>query len=97
LCPLLPGLPTGGKEEILMVRLYFNRHGQRPWSVDNGPGTPEQTFKEVRLKAQGRVVYRPLAFGEDPAEVPQAWVEFGPEAHAMMELGKDDVCEIFDL
>lgn len=59
-----------------MIRLFFNRHGDRPWSVDNGPGTPERTFKQVLTSALGKTVYRPLTPGEDPEEVPRAWIEY---------------------
>lgn len=30
------------------IRLYFNRHGELPWSIDKGPGTKELQFAEVR-------------------------------------------------
>lgn len=58
-----------------MLRLYFNRRGPLPWSVDRGPGTEEFTFKKVILQGRGRTVYTPLAPGEDPEAVPCAWIE----------------------
>jgi hypothetical protein len=34
-----------------MLRLYFNKRGDRPWSIDSGPGTEEFTFVEVFVLA----------------------------------------------
>lgn len=61
-----------------MIRLYFNRHGDKPWSVDSGPGTQEQQFVEVccRVGVLGITAYRALETGEDPAVFPCAWVQF---------------------
>lgn len=60
-----------------MLRLYFNRCGPLPWSVDEGPGTAQRLFVEVRIGvAQGRTVYEALTPEQDPNEVPCAWVEY---------------------
>lgn len=60
-----------------MIRLYFNRHGDRPWSLDKGPGSTETTWKTVLFyDAIGHSVYKPLEVGQNPELVPKAWIEF---------------------
>lgn len=56
-----------------VVRLYFNKHGKRPWSVDYGPGTEERTFQHVTVSWTGTTVYRP-GTGDD--NTPCAWIEY---------------------
>jgi hypothetical protein len=61
-----------------MIRLYFNRHGDLPWSVDSGPGTKEFKFKVVRIAPGIRDVvtmYRPLLPDQNPEELPCAWLQ----------------------
>lgn len=58
-----------------MIRLYFNKRGERPWSVDEGPGTEERTFSQVSIfDAHGITRYDPAA--GDNKETPTAWIEF---------------------
>ena len=60
-----------------MLRLYFNRHGELPWSIDEGPGTPERQFKDIVISGvYGEAVYEPLKAGDDPQKQPCAWIEF---------------------
>jgi len=57
-----------------LVRLYFNKRGGRPWSTDRGPGTPEETWKEVEFdESYCRTVYDPDA--GDNVNTPTAWIE----------------------
>jgi hypothetical protein len=58
------------------LRLYFNRCGGKPWSVDAGDGSPEFQFAAVKVGYVGTTVYKPLAIDRNPAEVPCAWIEF---------------------
>ncbi len=60
-----------------MVRLYFNRHGAKPWSLDRGDGTPESQVTKVYahwVALESCCV--PLAAGDDPEVKPCAWIEF---------------------
>ena len=57
-----------------MIRLYFNTHGDKPWSVDAGPGTPEKTFAVVHVRVPGVAVYDGTLRGSQVA--PCAWIEF---------------------
>jgi len=56
-----------------MIRLYFNRRCAQPWSLDNGPGTPELTCAHVIVSAPGLTMYD--ASQTDPDQA-CAWVEF---------------------
>lgn len=57
-----------------LARVYFNRHGPLPWSVDSGPGTPEmQTQSVTMLAAYSETVYDPSA--GDNIDTPTAWIE----------------------
>jgi hypothetical protein len=57
-----------------MIRLYFNKRGGEPWSIDCGPGTPESTHGRVLIETDGRAVYDPKA--GDNQNTPTAWIEF---------------------
>ena len=58
-----------------MIRLYFNQHGDKPWSVDEGPGTQEHTFKVVNIsRGLARTVYNRDLQGSQTE--PCAWIEF---------------------
>jgi hypothetical protein len=60
---------------VEVVRLYFNRHGEKPWSVDFGPGTTEyQTERVVVNDVSGYSVYAPDA--GDNKITPTAWIIF---------------------
>lgn len=57
-----------------MIRLYFNKRGQLPWSIDSGPGTTEKSYRTIHTIAHGVSRFRagvPLSETE-----PVAWVEF---------------------
>lgn len=57
----------------MSFRIYFNRRGVFPWSVDTGPGTPEYTTKKVWLvDVIGETVFD-LGAG-DNKNTPTAWV-----------------------
>lgn len=56
------------------VRIYFNRHGELPWSVDAGAGTEEFQAKHILLHhLTGCAVYAPGA--GDNKTTPTAWIE----------------------
>jgi len=58
-----------------MIRLYFNEHGERPWSVDKGTADTEETYSEVIFESSiGKAMYK-------PGEVPCAWIEFNEQWH----------------
>lgn len=60
-----------------MIRLYFNRRGGLPWSVDEGSGTPEQLFARVAVgPVYGNTIYKPLNPDQDKNEIPCAWIEY---------------------
>ena len=57
------------------TRLYFNKAGKLPWSVDAGTGTREYQTPMITLRAvPGRTVFEPKA-GDNKA-IPTAWLEF---------------------
>ena len=59
------------------IRLYFNRRGQLPWSVDEGAGTHERLFATVAIGAVGGVtIYATLEPNQSPTETPCAWIEY---------------------
>ena len=58
----------------LMLRLYFNQHGDLPWSVDEGPGTPEQQFVSVEILICGETKYDVSQRGS--ANTVCAWIEY---------------------
>jgi hypothetical protein len=66
-----------------MIRLYFNKHGERPWSVDQGTQATEKTFWEVKIHAEGFSRYEPLKPGQSSHLVPCAWIQF-PGAKAVV-------------
>ena len=57
-----------------MVRLYFNKRGDSPWSVDTGPGTQEFTTQSVLFEAVGETIFDDRIPQND--EKPRAWIEF---------------------
>ncbi len=59
-----------------MIRLYFNswKTGEKPWSLDEGPGTSEQTADIVQLRnVIGEVKSDPSKRGSKTE--PAAWIE----------------------
>lgn len=51
-CEYLPVVP--------LIRVYFNKHGDKPWSVDFGVGTKEYTVKQIFLYSVfGHTIYAP--------------------------------------
>lgn len=57
-----------------MVRLYFNRRCEKPWSLDHGDGTPETQVEKVHVLAVGNTETN---FTEtDRENKPCSWVEF---------------------
>jgi hypothetical protein len=60
-----------------MIRLYFNKRGELPWSVDTGPGTKEYQTKQVAVLCSCLTKTRKLKPHEGPDEVPSAWLECG--------------------
>jgi hypothetical protein len=59
---------------VKRVRLYFNRAGDKPWSLDSGPGTKELQVNQVSLRnIAGRAIFSP-ASGDNLA-TPTAWLE----------------------
>lgn len=60
-----------------MVRLYFNKRGELPVSVDTGDGTREYSFQEVTLfGVEGKSVYDPISECMTPEDKPIFWIEF---------------------
>ena len=57
-----------------LIRLYFNRRGELPWSIDTGPGTEEIQTGAVVTLATGKTVFAPEA--GDNENSPTAWIEF---------------------
>lgn len=55
-------------------RVYFNRRGSLPWSVDAGPGTPEHQVKNVRIVGLTTESYFEAAAGDNDM-TPTAWFE----------------------
>ena len=59
------------------LRLYFNRHGRLPWSVDEGAGTRERLFATVAIGAvEGVTIYAALEPNQNQTETPCAWIEY---------------------
>lgn len=54
------------------MRIYFNKQGDRPWSVDDGPMTPERTYKEIRFLNVVGLFVSSLTAG-DNINTPTAW------------------------
>ena len=57
-----------------IIRLYFNKGGALPWSVDTGIGTKEYNAVWVEIQAYGRTVYASDA--GDNVKTPTAWLQF---------------------
>lgn len=56
-----------------VARVYYNRMGQHPWSVDCGIGSVEISGSELRLiRSYGVGKVDPAA----PEGSPRAWIEF---------------------
>jgi len=58
-----------------MLRLYFNNHGDLPWSIDQGTIETEQHYKLVLIdgSAAGYTVYELTA---DNVQEPKAYIRF---------------------
>lgn len=60
------------------MRIYFNKQGDRPWSVDDGPMTPEDTYPSIELHGvSGKFVYEEKA--GDNINMPTAWFQVTDE------------------
>lgn len=57
-----------------LVRVYFNKGGPLPWSVDTGPGTEESNAVGIVMLGCGKTVFDPQA--GDNVKTPTAWIEF---------------------
>jgi hypothetical protein len=57
-----------------LLRLYFNRRGDRPWSIDRGPGTEECTFEDVNVFGAAFTRFDPEKIGNE--NFPCAWLEY---------------------
>lgn len=58
-----------------MLRLYFNKRGDLPCSVDEGKGTPEQLYADVAIRnAWATTHYDPTV--TDRENQPCFWLEF---------------------
>ena len=56
------------------IRIYFNKRGPLPWSVDQGIGTPEYQVLAVTMDhVNGRLIHQPEA--GDNVGTPTAWIE----------------------
>ncbi|MFZ1008968.1 MAG: hypothetical protein WAN65_19160 [Candidatus Sulfotelmatobacter sp.] len=64
-----------------MLRLYFNRRVDRPWSIDSGPGTEERTFEDVYCNGFAKTRFDPDKLGSQ--DFPCAWLEF---THALIDI-----------
>lgn len=58
----------------MSIRVYFNKHGALPWSVDSGPGTMEYQTEFVVTLVPGTSQYGPTA--GDNKDTPTAWFEY---------------------
>jgi len=56
-----------------LVRVYFNKRGGLPWSVDTGSGTEEFQTGAVNIRCHSQTVYDTKA-GDDE-NTPTAWLE----------------------
>lgn len=65
-----------------MIRLYFNQHGDKPWSIDRGFDTPETICKYVSVDAPGECMYKP-----DAQDGVKAWVQFNA---AVLQISQND-------
>lgn len=59
------------------LRLYFNKHGDLPWSVDEGTLATERQFAKVLISTcvAATTVYAPID-GVNTLDMPIAWVEW---------------------
>ena len=69
----------------MTLRLFFNRHGELPWSIDSGIGTTEQYFRHVSIEVPCIAVYKP------ENKTPTGWLEV---ADATIQLVSADVVRI---
>jgi hypothetical protein len=72
-----------------VIRLYFNKRGELPWSTDNGPGTVERTHRRVLISAPGICVSKPEA--GDNKNTPTAWIVFGDVEERFVGPGYIDI------
>jgi hypothetical protein len=77
-----------------MIRLYFNRRCEKPWSIDRGPGTEESIFREVLVRAEGRTIFSPES--GDNLNAPTAWIQFDRKNVGLARFNDDSVVAIVD-
>lgn len=69
-------------------RVYFNRRGELPWSVDRGPGTTElQTKRIVFERVNAEAHFDPSA--GDNERSPTAWFLL---KNVRMGASRDEIC-----
>lgn len=59
-----------------VVRLYYNKSGPFPWSVDEGGGDSEQQVKEVLIMGVNGHTREAACTPKDPERMPAAWLEY---------------------
>jgi hypothetical protein len=59
-----------------MLRLYFNKRSEKPWSVDRGEGTPEFQFSHVDIECRGSTVQASFMECAVPDDRPVVWIQF---------------------
>ncbi len=57
------------------VRIYFNKRGPLPWSIDYGDQTTEVNVKLIHIQSAGTAITCEDFTHQDP-EKPSAWLEF---------------------
>ena len=76
-----------------MIRLYFNSSatGERPWSVDHGEGTPEETVNSVIISecdADTRLDK------DAPSGRPTGWIEVKGSILSIEQVGDQRIATI---
>lgn len=58
-----------------LVRVYYNRRGQLPWSIDYGDQSSEVNLRAIQFSGVGHGHTNQDLTNRDP-EKPTAWLEF---------------------
>lgn len=59
----------------MTVRLYFDKRAKKPWSLDEGTGTPERNYSSIIID-QGVAGITKYTGPKPSDQVPVAWIQF---------------------